>query len=288
MLISKIGKEFGFDVVNDQKIDNLKLLFQNKTNSLVFINNCNLLRSVLDNTNIKVIIAPPDCTRPATKKVELIKAKDPKTKFFEIHDFLLKKTNFYFKKTKSNISEKATVSERAAISPFNVTIEGGAVIEDFVTIEANVHIKADSHIKSGAYIGGDGLFVIDYNGTKKIVPHGGSVFISEGAVIGPNTVIDKGLFKDTTFVGKNTVIDSLVRIAHNSSIGDNCVIAGNTSISGSTIIHDNVYIEPNATIGAKIVIGNHAQVGTGTVVIEDIPEGRHVIGRSVGHIPVIK
>ena len=64
------------------------------------------------------------------------------------------------------------------------------------------------------------------------------VHIGDNSIIGSNSVISKGTFGFTT-VGNNTMIDTLVQIAHNSQIGNNVTITGGSNI-GSVKIEDNV------------------------------------------------
>ncbi|SDK52806.1 UDP-3-O-[3-hydroxymyristoyl] glucosamine N-acyltransferase [Maridesulfovibrio ferrireducens] len=288
MRLSEIGKVFGFAATHDHEIENLKLLFQEKKNSLIFASDCSMIEGLVKDTNVNAIIAPIGCKKVKGSNVVIIPAKNPADLFYEIHEYLLKETDFYYSECINKISPKAQISPNASIAAYNVTIEEGVVIGDFVRIESNVHIGAGCIIKPGVHIGGDGLCAVGDYGHKKTVSHAGSVFIGSNTVVGSNAIIERGLFKDITHVGDSTIIGALVVISHNSRVGKNCVIASNAIVCGSVIVHDNVTIDPNATIAPTVVVHEKSRVGIGTVVLEDVPEGRHVIGRSCGHIPVLK
>ena len=65
--------------------------------------------------------------------------------------------------------------------------------------------------------------------------------------------IDRGKI-DFTYIGKNSMIDNMVHIAHNVIIGKNACIAAQTGISGSVKIGDNV------TIGGQVGFAGHIKL----------------------------
>ena len=65
---------------------------------------------------------------------------------------------------------------------------------------------------------------------------------------------------DTTNIGKNSMIDNLVHIAHNVSIGVNACIAAQTGIAGSVVIGNNV------TVGGKVGFAGHIKIGDNVII----------------------
>ena len=90
-------------------------------------------------------------------------------------------------------------------------------------------------------------------GSFNIIPHIGIVLIENGVYIGSNCAIDKAKF-DFTRIGKNSMIDNLVHIAHNVRIAENACIAAQTGISGS------------------VEIGKNSLIGAGSVVTKNISD----------------
>ena len=80
-----------------------------------------------------------------------------------------------------------------------------------------------------------------------------------GSPAGSSCTIDRGKI-DSTYIGKNSMIDNMVHIAHNVQIGDNACIAAQTGISGSVTIGNNV------TIGGQVGLAGHIKIGQNVVI----------------------
>ncbi|MGV8928235.1 MAG: UDP-3-O-(3-hydroxymyristoyl)glucosamine N-acyltransferase [Brevundimonas sp.] len=148
---------------------------------------------------------------------------------------------------------------RDCVIGFNVSV-GFALIGDRVRLLAGVRIGEAGFGAAGSK-----------NGPVDI-PQLGRVILQDGVTVGANSCIDRGAYDDTV-VGENTKIDNLVMIAHNCTIGRNCLIAAHTGISGSCIVGDNVIFGGKAGIGDHIRIGEGARVAGGAGVLADIPAG---------------
>lgn len=120
-------------------------------------------------------------------------------------------------------------------------------------------------------------FVRDEFGTLHRMPHFGCVSIGDDVEIGRNTCIDTGVFGET-IIGDGTKIDNLVHIAHNVSIGKNCLIVAGAIIGGSVTIGDNCFIGIGAMIRDGVIIGDDVTIGMGAVVINDVADGLTVVG----------
>lgn len=94
--------------------------------------------------------------------------------------------------------------------------------------------------------------------------------------------------KDTTKIGVgfriwhgySIVIESSSIIGSNVTIRQNVTIGGGKfdGEGGSPVIGDNVQIGANALILGPIRIGNYAQIGAGSVVVNDVPDFAVVVG----------
>ena len=164
----------------------------------------------------------------------------------------------------------------------NTFIGPGVEIGENCNISDNVSIffskiKNSCTIFSGSRIGGEGFgFAIEGNKFLKI-PQVGRVIIHDGVQVGCNVTIDRGSAGDTV-IKRNCMIDNLVQIGHNVSIGENCVIAAMVGISGSTKIGNNVLIGGKVGFSGHLNIGNNVKIAAGSGVIKDIKDNESVGG----------
>ena len=114
-------------------------------------------------------------------------------------------------------------------------------------------------------------------GSKNVNPHIGTVILKENVYIGANCAIDRGKI-DFTFIGKNSMLDNLIHIAHNVIIGENVCIAAQTGISGSSIIGNNVVIGGQVGIAGHIKIGDKCIIAAKSGVTKSIPDNSKVAG----------
>ncbi len=98
------------------------------------------------------------------------------------------------------------------------------------------------------------------------------------AEIGSNTTIrecvtiNKGTTdRNTTKVGNNCLLMAYVHIAHDTFVGNNCIIANSANIAGHVDIEDWVIIEGVVAIQQFVTIGQHAFIGGGSHVRKNVP-----------------
>ena len=108
-------------------------------------------------------------------------------------------------------------------------------------------------------------------------PHIGNVIIEENVSIGSNCCIDRGKI-DSTKIGKNSMIDNLVHVAHNVIIGDNACIAAQSGISGSSIIGKNLVSGGQSGYAGHIRIGDNVVVAAKSGVTKNIPDNSTIAG----------
>lgn len=157
------------------------------------------------------------------------------------------------------IGEDTVVGENCRIFQ-NVTIMDGTVIKDRVSVYPN------------AVIGSDG-FGYSWDGRRHIkIPQAGRVVIEDDVEIGAGTTIDRATLGETV-VGRGTIIDNLVQIAHNCRIGPGSVICAQAGMAGSTELGTRV------TLAGQVGLAGHLRIGDGAVleaqsgVPSDVPAG---------------
>lgn len=181
----------------------------------------------------------------------------------------------------SSVERGVCVGDNFILGEYS-SISHSCIIGNNVTIGKNVSIS-DSIIGDNVFIAdgtkiGQPGFGFAYNGnTIKKIFHIGRVIIQNDVNIGANCTIDRGSFSDTV-IGEKTYIDNLVHIAHNVSIGNNCIIAGQCGFAGSAEIGNYVHIGGQTGIAGHIKINDGAKIAAKSGVIRDIATNETVMG----------
>ena len=103
------------------------------------------------------------------------------------------------------------------------------------------------------------------------------MIIGDDVEIGANTTIDRATIGNTV-IKRGTKIDNLVQIAHNVSVGEDCLFAAQSGIAGSTQIGSHVTMAGQAGVTGHIRIGDQVTVAGQTGVTKDVKEGQTVSG----------
>ena len=162
------------------------------------------------------------------------------------------------------VAEGVRIGDRVTLHP-NVTLYEGVVIGDDVTLHAGVSVREGCRIgnrvtiHNGTIIGGDGFgYAPDGHSWFKI-PQIGNVIIEDDVEIGSNSTVDRAAL-ETTRIGRGTKIDNLVQVAHNCSIGEDCMIVAQTGLAGS------VKLGRHVTLGGQVAIVDHATIGDNAMI----------------------
>ena len=110
------------------------------------------------------------------------------------------------------------------------------------------------------------------------IPSLGTVRLGDEVEIGAGSTIDRGTIGATT-IGRGTKIDNLVLVAHNVTIGENCLICGNVGISGSARIGDRVVMAGGAGMADHASLGDDSIVLAYGGVVGDLPAGGIYVGQ---------
>lgn len=179
------------------------------------------------------------------------------------------------------IDESVEIGSNLQIGP-NTCLKKNVIIGNNVKIGSNCSISnsiiADNVIiNDGSVIGKIGFGFKFINGQRFFIPHIGCVIIEDSVYIGGNCTIDRGSFTNTV-IGKGTLLDNQVHIAHNCKIGSNCFIAGQVGIAGSTILGNNCLVGGQAGISGHLKIGNNVYIGGGSGVLKNVDSKKKIMG----------
>ncbi len=146
-----------------------------------------------------------------------------------------------------------------------------------VVLYAQTQIGQRVRIHAGSVIGSDGFGYVLDGGVHRKVPQVGQVIIQDDVEIGAGVTIDRGAL-GPTIIGKGTKIDNLVQIAHNVTIGENCLVVAQAGIAGSTKIGHSTILAGQAGLAGHLHIGNNVIVAAQSGVMRDIPDGGKWLG----------
>jgi len=132
-------------------------------------------------------------------------------------------------------------------------------------------------VHSGAVIGADGFGYLEVGGRRVKIPHCGRVVVEDDVEIGANSTIDRAK-TGVTRIGAGTKIDNLVHIAHNVTVGRNCVIVALSGIAGRVWIGDNVTLAAQTGVKDHVTIEDNVIVAARGCVIGDIRKGSVISG----------
>jgi acyl-[acyl carrier protein]--UDP-N-acetylglucosamine O-acyltransferase len=88
--------------------------------------------------------------------------------------------------------------------------------------------------------------------------------------IGSQCCIDRALFSTFTALGAETMLDNLVHVAHDVSIGARCTLTASSELSGGAVMEDDVWYAPGSVCNQFVRFGRGALVGTGSVVVRNV------------------
>jgi len=160
----------------------------------------------------------------------------------------------------------------------DASIGSDCLIHPNVTLREHVRIGDRVIIHSGTVIGSDGFgFEMDEDGRHNKIPQKGKVVVEDDVEIGACVAIDRARFAKTV-IGRGTKIDNLVHIAHNVTIGENCLLVAQVGIAGSSHIGRSVILAGQAGVDGHLSVGDGARVAGKAGVTSDIEPGLTVSG----------
>ena len=235
-----------------------------------------------DNSNVEVLVVDPflkeKCEKENVSVKGYIVVENPEKAFYDIHDYLFNRTDFYEKYSfRSAIGENCEIAKTAVI-------EDGVIIGNDVIIGHNTVIRRGTIVEDGVVlgcnntIGAEGFQILKVGGHNRRIPHVGGLLIKKNAHIGDNNAICNALFEGHTVISENSEIGFLNHIGHNVYVGADVVLVAEATLCGSCIIEDRAWIGVNSSVLNRVTIGADAIIGMGSVVTRDIPPGALAYG----------
>lgn len=184
--------------------------------------------------------------------------------------------------------------------PSRVDIRGEVIVGADVEIDVDVVFEGRVELGSGVRVGpfcrlkdvvlGAGTEIrahCDLDGVRAE----GAVTIGPFARLRPGTVLADGVHIGNFVETKNTVIGVGSKANHLTYLGDTEIGAGSNIGAGTitcnydgvnkakTVIGDRAFIGSNASLVAPVRIGDDATTAAGSVIVNDVPDGKLAVAR---------
>ncbi len=146
------------------------------------------------------------------------------------------------------------------------------VIHPNVTIGFACELGNNVIVHSGSVIGSEGYgFAQDEQRKSHRIPQVGIVVIEDGVRVGACNCIDRAAFAETR-IGAGTKLDNLCHIAHNVTIGQDCLLTAGFIVAGSSTLGNRIIASGSTGIIDHLKICDDTVLVHRAGVIKDITE----------------
>ena len=170
----------------------------------------------------------------------------------------------------ARVHPDAVVGQGVAIGEYaiveeDVVIGAGCRLEPYVYVKRWTTIGERNEISSGTVLGTDPLDK-NFRGERSYLR------IGDGNIIREHYTVSRGTQPESvTEIGDSNYIMTSGHIAHNSKIGNNCVIASCALVAGHVEVEDQAFISGGVVIHQYSKIGRLAMIGGNSRVNSDVP-----------------
>jgi UDP-3-O-[3-hydroxymyristoyl] glucosamine N-acyltransferase len=177
------------------------------------------------------------------------------------------------------VGPNTVVGRGSRLGPHVVLGAGVEIGEDCelfarVTVLDQVRLGNRVRIFPGTVLGADGFgFFPDAGGNLVSMPQVGTVVVEDDVRIGANCTVDRATL-GATRIGRGTKLDDQVHVAHNVTIGRDCILCGGAAVAGSATLEDRVVLGGQVGIGDGVRIGAGASLGGQSGTGVDLEGGR--------------
>lgn len=190
------------------------------------------------------------------------------------------------------VGPQCSVAAGAVIGAGSI-LQAGVMVEEHAIIGEQCWLSAQVSIghhcvlgnnvalQAGAVIGSDGFGFANEAGRWQRIPQIGRVVIGNNVEIGANTCIDRGAIDDTV-IADGVILDNLIQIAHNVSIGENTAMAAMSGVAGSTKIGENCTFAGISKVVGHLEIAAGTHLAVDTLVTKSIKQA----GAYAGSLPM--
>ncbi|MEE9499671.1 MAG: UDP-3-O-(3-hydroxymyristoyl)glucosamine N-acyltransferase [Candidatus Omnitrophota bacterium] len=299
--LEELAKHIGGELIGDRNltVSNICDIEEAQKGDLVFVFRKKSKNHLLEKTKASASVVPDGIEK---SPIPIIKCRNPNLAFKKAAELILPQHIPHPKgiNTTASIGENVKLGKDVTVGAY-ACLEGDAEIGDGTVIYAHCYIGCSTKIGSdcviypnvtvrenvkigdrviihpGCVIGGDGFGYEQTQRGHEKIPHIGNVIIEDDVELGACVTVDRAKIAHTK-IQRGTKIDNLVQIAHNVTIGKNCIIVAQTGISGSVKIGNNVMIGGQVGFVDHVEIGDNAMIAAQSGVMKSVPPNTIMFG----------
>jgi UDP-N-acetylglucosamine acyltransferase len=167
------------------------------------------------------------------------------------------------------ISPEAHLAEDVEVGPFcvvgaNVTLGKGCHLHSHVAIEGYSEIGEDNEFYPHTAIG-------TRSQDLKYAGEPTRVKIGSRNVFRENVTVHRGTMLEPSVIGNDNHFLAYAHVAHDSIVGNHCILSNGATLGGHVIIGDHVIVSGLSGIHQFCRIGDHAIIGGCTKIVQDVP-----------------
>jgi len=189
----------------------------------------------------------------------------------------------------ATVAPEAELADDVLVGPYcvigpHVTIGAGTRLASHVVVENHATLGEHNRVNHHAVLGGEPQD-LKYRGEPSALRIGDHNDIREFVTMHIGTANGD----NATTVGDHNLFMVGAHIAHDSHIGNHCVLANNALLAGHIVIRDHATLSGGAAVHHFVTIGRYAFVGGNAGVVHDVPpfmvsDGHPAQVRSVNRI----
>jgi UDP-3-O-[3-hydroxymyristoyl] glucosamine N-acyltransferase len=265
-------------VVRDSLFQTLGFLSDPQAGMLVFLGSPDYLGQLRETPEASCVLTTEALAAELPSIPGLAVGADPRRSFFELHNHLASRTQFYGSGHATEVHPTARIHPRAFVADRNVCIGAHTVIGPNATVMERCTIGASVTVWPGAVLGSAGFQTARCGGEFVDMLHAGGIRIHDRAEILSNAVIATAVFRQATTVGEDARIGNLAFLSHNVQVGPRSFIGHGATVNGNVRIGADAWVGPGATLSNNITLADGATVSLGATVSRDVSAGRRVTG----------
>jgi UDP-N-acetylglucosamine acyltransferase len=169
------------------------------------------------------------------------------------------------------IEPGARIHASAEIGPFcivgrGVTIGPGTKLLQSVTVAGRTTIGARNVIHPFAVLGGDPQD-LKFRGEDSVTVIGDENVIRESVTVNKGTLGGGG----ETVIGNRNYLMACAHVAHDTLIGDHCILANNVLLAGHIRVENFAILSGWVAVHHFVTVGQHAFIGGCSRINQDVP-----------------
>ncbi|GLP87862.1 DapH/DapD/GlmU-related protein [Tritonibacter mobilis] len=276
--LSNFAEAAGLDVVRDAKIAYAGKIPTDLDGRVVPAAKPEHLEYARDFEGIAAFVVPPQLAELVPSQFGLATATSPQAAVALIQEAVSAIENFQWKRFRTRVDPTAVVSEGAYIAPNDVVIGAHTHVGPNAVILPRSLIGNHCIIGAGTVIGMEAFEHMAGSNPSRVLPQTGGVRIGDYVTVQAKCTIVRATFGGFTTIGRETMLDCQVHVAHDCKVGERVKLTACSEISGRVEIGDDSFLGPNCSISNGVKLGKCVHVTIGSVVVRDVADEERVTG----------